>query len=262
MIRTGILSDRSIRSKYYDANTLPIPVSKYSSVVKPGTSSIVSSIKNPRSFDAPPRIIPRIVAENAKVSGGRAGLVQQQQIINDITQKVKAGNKDYGVLLGKPRNRGSLMQDLQVQNIPSMKQHLPRSLAAPKKMDTGIINRSTQEPIDRILARMSGPPQYNETTALAGAVLQIEMNKDPTLKSQVLLSTIPNGRQDNNSEFFLRNRVKTQARGQPNDGQAGTITPLTDSRMPEIQQGGQGTKMAGPPTTQNPNAQQPTSMYG
>ena len=64
MIRTGILSDRSIRSKYYDANTLPIPVSKYSSVVKPGTSSIVSSIKNTRSFDAPPRIIPRIVAEN------------------------------------------------------------------------------------------------------------------------------------------------------------------------------------------------------
>ena len=128
-------------------------------------------------------------------------------------------------------------------------------------MDTGIINRSTQEPIDRILARMSGAPQYNETTALAGAVLQIEMNKDPTLKSQVLLSTIPNGRQDNNSEFYLRNRVKTQARGQPNTN-AGEVTPLTDSRKPEIQQGGEGAKMAGPPTIQNPNAQQPPSMYG
>ena len=56
MFRRGVLSDKSIKEKCFDAH-MPVPVAKYAGVVKPSSGAVLSSIRQPKEFRATARLI-------------------------------------------------------------------------------------------------------------------------------------------------------------------------------------------------------------
>lgn len=243
------LSDRAIREKCLDRDT-PIPVAKYSGVVKPTSGAIVSSVRPAKEFRAPPRLIPNIIAENAVTAGGKIRYQQSDMLEKQLLNRAKSSKKNFGQLAGRVQNRGSLMQDLSIGGVRDMSKDMPFNLTRsdPKKEGNNPFATTVREPIDRILARMTGVPKETDTMALAGAIETIEEVAVPTLESKALLAQMAAYREQ--SPYFAQTRVQTKLRGQPRGG--AQIQQLVDPQIsPE------DLKRAGPQTVKGVAAEQP-----
>ena len=254
MFRRGVLSDKSIKEKCFDAH-MPVPVAKYAGVVKPSSGAVLSSIRQPKEFRATARLIPAHVAQNAVKVGGSVRLQQENMLEKQLLQKSRGASKNFGLLAGRTQNRGSLTQNISVKNVKSMNENIAINLAkrVPLSEGNNPFESIVKEPIDRILARQTGIPSESEVVAMAGAVESIQLINDPTLKSKILVATMASYRDQ--SPYFTKMRVKKGLRGQPRGSLPGQ--QLTDPE-PDI------LKQAGPATQIPTSADQPAqfSMMG
>ena len=250
MFRRGVLSDKSIKEKCFDAH-MPVPVAKYAGVVKPSSGAVLSSIRQPKEFRATARLIPAHVAQNAVKVGGSVRLQQENMLEKQLLQKSRAASKNFGLLVGRTQNRGALSQNINIKNVKSMNENIAVNLTKQVPISEGNnpFASIVKEPIDRILARQTGIPSETEVVAMAGAVEAIQSINDPTLKSKILIASMASYRDQ--SPYFTKNRVKTGLRGQPRGSLP--AQQLVDPQ-PDI------LKQAGPASQMPVSADQPASF--
>lgn len=254
MFRRGVLSDKSIKEKCFDAH-MPVPVAKYAGVVKPTSGAVLSSIRQPKEFRATARLIPATVAQNAVKVGGTVRLQQENMLEKQLLQKSRSATKNFGILAGRTQNRGALSQNINIKNVRNMNENIEVNLAkrVPVSEGNNPFASIVKEPIDRILARQTGIPAETDVVATAGAVEAIQSINDPTLKSKILIASMASYRDQ--SPYFAKMRVKSGLRGQPRGNLLGQ--ELVDP-APDI------LKQAGPSSQIPISADQPAqySMMG
>ena len=243
------LSDRAIREKCLDRD-MAIPVAKYSGVVKSTSGAVLSSVRQTKEYRAPPRLIPNIIAENSVTAGGKTRYQQSDMLEKQLLNRAKSSKRNFGQLAGRTQNRGALTQGLSIADVRDMAANIPFNLKTsnPRKEGNNPFATTVREPIDRILARMTGVPKETDTMALAGAIETMEEIVMPTLESKALVSQLASYRDQ--SPYFAQTRVQAKLRGQPRGG--AQIQQLVDPQVsPE------DLKRAGPQTVKGVAAEQP-----
>jgi len=254
--RQSVLSDQYIKDKCYN-QFLPISTGKLNAVMKPQSSSILTSVRPPQETPQP-NYVPYYTAVNANQELN--GEQRVEQIKNDakgIMNRVNQASANYDRLAGQEQRKSVLTQDLFLRNIPEAKKAVPKKIKPvtvelTEEESNNPFHPIVQQPISmRLVDKHSRPVTEQMAPALAGAVRQIEQTKDPELSSDGLVGVLASNRQT--SALFVKKRLATQPRGQP--GSEGAVVPADFSNLPNaVKSGPTGRQFV-------PDAPQPEKLY-
>jgi len=253
--RQSVLSDQYIKDKCY-SQFLPISTGKLNAVMKPQSSSILTSVRPPQETPQP-NYIPYYTAVNANQELN--GEQRVEQIKNDakgIMNRVNQASTNYDRIAGAEQRKSILTQDLFLRNIPDAKKAVPKKIKPvtvelTEDESNNPFKPIVQQPISmRLVDKHSKPVTEEMAPALAGAVRQIETTKNPELASDGLIGVLGSNRQT--SALFVKKRLSTQPRGQP--GSEGAVVPADFSKPNAVKSGPTGRQFV-------PDAPQPEKLY-
>ena len=258
MRRQSVLSDQYIKDKCF-SQFLPVSTGKLNAVMKPQSSSILTSVRPP-SESPQPNYIPYYVAVNSSQQlNGQQRVEQIKNSGKSIMSRVGQASVNYDRLAGQEQRSSVLTQDLFLRNIPAAKKPVPNKV---KPVTVELTEDESNDPFkpivqqsiaQRLINKHSSPVTEQIAPALAGAVRQIETTKDPNLSSDGLIGVLATNRQT--SALFVKKRLATQPRGQP--GSEGAVVPADFSRetLPgSVTSGPRGRSFV-------PDAPQPEKLY-